>query len=83
MSGRSAGARLPPREVPRLLPDGSEAKDHGGSFGAYMAYKEQKLAEQFDANAAAAQRTQLFAGVSIHVNGFTRPSHLVGARQSG
>ena len=33
--------------------------------------------EQFQAQAAGLQRSQLFAGVAIHVNGFTSPSHLV------
>ena len=83
MSGRNAlGARLPPAATggpPRLLPDGSESRHHGGSFGAYMALKEAKLQEQFLAQAAGEQRTQLFAGVRIHVDGFTQPSHLVGA----
>lgn len=37
------------------------------------------LQEQFQAQAAGLQRSQLFAGVAIHVNGLTSPSHLVRA----
>ena len=85
MSRNQLGARLPPegrQEVPKLLPDGSESQHHNGSFGAYMAHKERKLEEQFQAAAAALpgqQRTRLFEGVAIHVDGFTNPSHLVRA----
>lgn len=84
MSRNQLGARLPPppegrQEVPKLLPDGSESQHHNGSFGAYMAHKERKLEEQFQAAAAGQQRTRLFEGVAIHVDGFTNPSHLVGA----
>lgn len=80
MAGRNPlGARLPARgdRPPRLAPDGSPSMDHGGSFGTYMAHKIGKLGEQFQANAAEVQRTQLFQGVAIHVDGVTTPSHLV------
>lgn len=41
-----------------------------------MEHKELKLAEQFEASALAqAPASRLFAGVSIHVNGLTTPSH--------
>ena len=59
-------------EAPRpRLPDGSESKYHGGYFGAYMAYKNEKLQEQFAVQAGReGQRgSRLFEGVSILVNG--------------
>jgi nucleotidyltransferase/DNA polymerase involved in DNA repair len=52
-----------------------EPKHHGGSHGNYMAYKNQKLQEQFTANAAVTRQSNLFQGVRIHVNGWTSPSH--------
>lgn len=51
-------------------------------INADMEHKEGKLDEQFQALAAAAQRTALFAGVAIHVNGITTPSHLVSLLRS-
>jgi DNA repair protein REV1 len=50
-------------------------KHHGGSFGNYMAYKNQKLHEQFNANAAVTRQSNIFQGVGIYVNGWTSPSH--------
>jgi len=50
-------------------------KHHGGSFGNYMAYKNQKLHEQFNANAAVTRQSNLFQGVGIYVNGWTNPTH--------
>ena len=52
---------------------------HGDSFANYMAIKNQKLQEQFREQAQTTASTtgadSLFAGVSIHVNGLTQPSH--------
>ena len=81
-SRRSPLPLAPPPDAPppRLLPDGSESQYHEGSFRSYMYHKNRKLQEQFQANAGILpdqQRTQLFAGVSIHVNGYTVPSHSV------
>ncbi|PSC71461.1 DNA repair REV1 [Micractinium conductrix] len=80
MSGRGPlGARLPPPtgdQHKRRLPDGSESQYHGGSFASYMSGKINKLEEQFAANQAGQQKSELFAGVGIHVNGLTTPSHL-------
>ena len=53
---------------------------HGGSFKKYMVNKNQKLQEQFEEQSAAVQATagqqtsDLFRGISIHVNGLTTPS---------
>eukprot|EP00955_Chlamydomonas_euryale_P103185 365471-Chlamydomonas_euryale.AAC.3 len=56
---------------------------HGGSFGAYMALKNTKLREQFEANSMlSARQSDIFAGVGIFVNGHTYPSALVRARQA-
>lgn len=44
----------------------------------YMKYKNMKLREQFQVEAVegdAAGKPKLFAGISIHVNGFTSPTH--------
>ncbi len=55
---------------------------HGGSFKKYMEGKNRKLREQFAAEACAGQSgsdedpvKSLLRGISIHVNGFTKPSH--------
>lgn len=49
---------------------------HGGSFREYFRNKNLKLQEQFEsAQLHQAQQSQLFKGVSIHVNGLTVPSH--------
>ncbi len=57
-----------------------EVEHHGGSFKKYMVNKNQKLQEQFEEQSAAVQATagqqtsDLFRGISIHVNGLTTPS---------
>ena len=61
-------------------PHAGEKLHHDGSFGAYMALKVRKLDEQFAEGTALAavddpSLAGLFQGVSIHVNGFTDPSH--------
>lgn len=61
-------------------PADPESMHHGGSFKKYMEFKNQKLREQFrdeavEGDTAAKQR--LFSGISIHVNGFTIPTHQV------
>ena len=55
---------------------------HGGSFKKYMEGKNRKLREQFATEARAGQADgtadpskSLLKGISIHVNGFTKPSH--------
>jgi len=49
---------------------------HGGSFKSYMALKNAKLQEQFEANSfQAAPHSSIFQGVSIFVNGYTQPTH--------
>jgi len=57
-----------------------------GSGKRYMAHKNNMLAEQFQVMAEGlahsvtgplAASKDLFRGISIHVNGFTRPSNLV------
>lgn len=64
-------------------PEDPNSMHHGGSFKKYMQFKNQKLREQFQSEAAEAvdgnkdAPSALFAGVSIHVNGFTNPSHQV------
>ena len=54
---------------------------HGGSFAAYMQLKNSKLQEQFleqaKTTAATTGADSLLAGVRIHVNGLTKPSHAV------
>lgn len=53
---------------------------HGGSFGTYMQNKINKLQEQFETDAhaglceASAEKTCIFQGVSVWVNGRTVPS---------
>eukprot|EP00198_Chlamydomonas_reinhardtii_P004670 XP_001694006.1 deoxycytidyl transferase [Chlamydomonas reinhardtii] len=56
----------------------AQSMHHGGSFSGYMELKVQKLREQYDAQQlqhAAAAKSDIFRGVSIHVNGLTNPSH--------
>lgn len=49
---------------------------HGGSFKQYMQFKNTKLQEQFEAQQWQQQaQSDLFKGISIHVNGLTVPSH--------
>jgi len=87
-AGRSAARRPALRAARGALraapaaPPPPESMQHGGSFGRYMELKNLKLREQFDADALAAggggaggcaPASRLFAGVSIHVNGFTQP----------
>lgn len=75
--------RVPETMINSSVLDGSneqaeqdpKPKHHGGSFGNYMAYKNQKLHEQFNANAAVSRQSNLFQGVGIYVNGWTSPSH--------
>ena len=60
----------------------SNSMHHGGDFGRYMELKNQKLGEQYaeKQKRTASTRKQLsniFAGIAIHVNGFTNPSHQV------
>lgn len=61
-------------------PQDPDSMHHGGSFKKYMEFKNQKLREQFRDEAVEGDITskgRLFSGVSIHVNGFTNPSHQV------
>ena len=61
-------------------PRDPESMHHGGSFKKYMEFKNQKLREQFREEAVEgdeALKPKLFSGVSIHVNGFTIPTHQV------
>jgi DNA repair protein REV1 len=53
-----------------------ETLHHDGSFRTYMHNKNLKLREQFEAQALhVGQQSNLFQGISIHVNGYTVPSH--------
>jgi hypothetical protein len=59
-----------------------ESMHHGGDFGRYMELKNQKLGEQFAEKQKRAMDirqslSNIFSGVTIHVNGFTSPSHRV------
>lgn len=55
-----------------------DSMHHDGDVGKYMANKNAKLIEQFEQTATQSlPASSLFKGVSIHVNGFTRPSHQV------
>eukprot|EP00898_Chlorokybus_atmophyticus_P005090 jgi/Chlat1/5582/Chrsp369S05362 len=74
-------AKRPPPTRERRVEDG-----HSNDFGMYMANKVRKIREQYEEQAAwqadiglqsdkAVHRSNLFSGVSIHVNGFTKPSH--------
>lgn len=46
-----------------------------GHHGGYMAAKVTKLEEQFNSiQAACKQKSELFKGISIFVNGFTNPT---------
>jgi hypothetical protein len=56
-------------------PQQPQSMHHGGSFKTYMDHKNLKLQEQFEMQALGqAPRSDLFKGVSIHVNGLTVPS---------
>lgn len=48
---------------------------HGGSFRKYMENKNNKLHDQFTAQATGSRVSNLFQGVTIHVNGLTNPGH--------
>eukprot|EP00798_Chlamydomonas_sp_ICE-L_P021821 gene21821-28847_t len=57
--------------------DGEKTMHHGGSMHNYMALKNAKLREQFEANMfQTPQGSDLFQGVIIFVNGHTSPSAL-------
>ena len=74
MSGRGPHVSLRP-EANGKEKDGS-SMDHGGSFKQYMQFKNSKLQEQFEAQQLQQPaQSELFKGVSIHVNGLTVPSH--------
>jgi hypothetical protein len=69
-------AALMPGQQPQAAPQQPQSMHHGGSFKTYMDHKNLKLQEQFEMQALGQNPvSQLFAGVSIHVNGLTRPSH--------
>ncbi|GIL73675.1 hypothetical protein Vretimale_5440, partial [Volvox reticuliferus] len=70
-TGRADGKRQ------REGKDPEESMHHDGNFGRYMQLKVVKLREQFDAQQLqnASAKSDIFRGVAIHVNGFTRPSH--------
>ena len=64
----------------------ADSVHHGGSFKKYMEGKNRKLREQFATEARAGQADgtadpskTLLKGISIHVNGFTKPSHQASA----
>ncbi|GAB4820844.1 hypothetical protein N2152v2_007890 [Parachlorella kessleri] len=63
-----------PPQTPGALEEEDEPKHHGGSFRIYMQNKNAKLQEQFEELGDRQQASNLFAGVSIHVNGYTVPS---------
>ena len=63
------------RDATHLPPKPPEKMHHDGKFQVYMANKVQKLREQYEADLLAGARTNIFAGVKIHVDGFTRPTH--------
>lgn len=63
------------RQEPEKEKDASSMY-HGGSFKQYMVFKNAKLQEQFEAQQLQQHaESELFKGVSIHVNGLTVPSH--------
>eukprot|EP00803_Ostreobium_quekettii_P007207 evm.model.scf_1084.2 EVM.evm.TU.scf_1084.2 scf_1084:6744-14924(+) len=62
----------------RQADDSVAEEGHGGNFGNYMRHKNAKLRQQFHENNAGRSGgvgSNLFSGVTIHVNGFTVPSH--------
>jgi len=70
-----------------VQPHEPELADSAGSGKRYMAHKNDKLGEQFQQLAAGlasglsgplTASPHLFRNIGIHVNGFTRPSNLVG-----
>jgi hypothetical protein len=82
-----ASAPSPPKSLVALVGKAEKAAaalaagsmHHGDSFGVYMHHKNLKLREQFEAQALGqAQLSDVFRGVTIHVNGFT-----VGGGQGG
>ena len=61
-------------------PQDPNSMHHGGSFKKYMEFKNLKLREQFRDEAVEggeSAKPKLFSGISIHVNGFTNPTHQV------
>ena len=78
----SRGAMVVSLKKPKEPAD-PDSMDHNGSFAKYMQFKNQKLREQFSREAAETDpelggpAQKLFAGISIHVNGFTNPTHQV------
>lgn len=84
MSGRGAHPQLHGSPTRKRGRDGNLDPDttlhHGGSFKVYMQHKNLRLQEQFEAQQLQQEQlSHVFAGVSIHVNGYTVPSHQVGA----
>ncbi|KAK9805394.1 hypothetical protein WJX73_010812 [Symbiochloris irregularis] len=67
------------RHFVKEQPVPSDSAHHGGSFRKYMEDKNRKLHEQFeqqaDLAAQSSSSSKLFAGVRIHVNGLTTPTH--------
>lgn len=52
---------------------------NGGSFRVYINAKKRKIGHQFLDHQARRESagTEVFSGVTIHVNGYTKPSHQV------
>jgi hypothetical protein len=78
MGGRGGGHLRLTAEEPELKPD---SEHHGGSFKNYMIVKNRHLHEQYEQQVknikAAGACSDIFNGVSIHVNGYTNPTHQV------
>ncbi len=73
---RNRCVRLAPGD-PATKEDDLSSMHHGGSFGKYMQFKNTKLREQFESQTLHQhQKSELFKGVSIFINGYTVPSHL-------
>ena len=76
------GNVVPAQLQDRAPPAGEPSVHHQGSFRSYMGHKISKLGEQFQLLQQQQQRSALFAGVSIYVNGYTSPSQQVRARHT-
>lgn len=79
MSGKEKKRSPSHRDQSVTNPLNTESHHHGGSFQKYMEGKIRKLDAQFRQGTSSTvedpEHGRLFQGISIHVNGYTEPSH--------
>jgi DNA repair protein REV1 len=78
MGGRGQGHMRLTAEEPEMDPT---SEHHKGSFRNYMIVKNRHLHQQYEEHVsflkASGSCSDLFKGISIHVNGYTNPTHQV------